>query len=113
MRAVAVGFRVHVRPLSVEENDAVIASAKRTGIIVQEQTERQMLTGVDRGVVLEVGPIAFKAYGGDEPWCKAGDMIAYTKNAGKFIKVSDDIKESILVINDEDVVCVLKEDENV
>jgi co-chaperonin GroES (HSP10) len=109
MKARAVGFRLVVKPLSVEESDAVVASAKRTGIIVQEQTERQMLTGVDRGIVLEVGPDAFVAYQASVPWCKVGDMIAYTRNAGKFVRISDDVKESVLIINDEDVVTVLED----
>jgi len=108
MKARAVGFRLVVKPLSVEENDAVVASAKRSGIIVQDQTERQMLTGVDRGVVLEVGPDAWVAFNASEPWCKVGDLIAYTKNAGKFIRVSEDVKESVLIINDEDVVSRLE-----
>jgi len=111
MRVVAVGHRLVIKPFTVEQVDEVVASAKRTGIIVQEQTERQMLTGVDRGIVLEVGPEAFKAFG-TTAWCKVGDTIGYTKNAGKFIKINDDVKQSVLVINDEDVVAVLEETVN-
>jgi co-chaperonin GroES (HSP10) len=108
----AIGHRVVVRPHSLEEADPMLARAKAMGLQLREVDERRQLTGVDRGVVVEVGPNAFSALNvncPDVPWCKPGDLIAYTKNAGKFIKTTEEALDSLLVINDEDVVAVLEE----
>ena len=108
----AIGHRVVVKPYTLEEHDPMIARAKDIGLQLLDQDERRLQTGVDRGIVLEVGPNAFTALNqgcDDIPWCKTGDLIAYTKNAGKFIEVSTG--KYVLVINDEDVVTVLEEKE--
>lgn len=115
MKVLAVGHRLVIRPHSLEEHDQVFASAKAAGIELPKIDKRRHQVSVDEGVVLEVGPSAFIAFypnGVGEPWCKVGDIIAYTKSAGKFINTSDDAEEYVLVINDEDVVAVLKEKAN-
>lgn len=108
----AIGHRVVVKPYSLEQADPRMASAKAVGIILNDVDERRHMTGVDRGTVVEVGPNAFSALNvncPDVPWCKVGDLIAYTKNAGKYIKTTEEALDSLLVINDEDVVAVLEE----
>jgi co-chaperonin GroES (HSP10) len=118
MKVIAVGHRVVVKPYSISEHDKVFASAKKAGIELLEVDERRQQTAVDRGVVIEVGPTAFYAFHPGnhpepfKPWCKPGDLIGYTKNAGKLIKVSDSPEQHVLVINDEDVVAVLEEAHN-
>lgn len=104
--ATAVGHRLIIKPFTIKEHDKRYASASAAGIIIPEQEERMLQISVDRGTVLEVGPTAFKDFGG-EPWCQVGDLIGYTKNAGKYIKQDDGT--NVLVINDEDVVTVFKE----
>jgi co-chaperonin GroES (HSP10) len=102
----AVGHRLVIKPYTIEENDKRFASAKAMGIVIPDQDARMHQISVDRGTVLEIGPTAFKDFGG-EPWCQVGDIIGYTKNAGKFIKINE--TDHLLVINDEDVVAVLTE----
>lgn len=118
MKVVAVGHRVVVKPYSIEEHDKVFKSAKAAGIELLGQDERRQQTAVDRGTVIEIGPTAFYAFHPSnhpepfQPWCKPGDLIGYTKNAGKYIKISDNPEQHVLVINDEDVVAVLEEAQN-
>jgi co-chaperonin GroES (HSP10) len=72
---------------------------------------------LDRGTVVQVGSDAFKAFffnsnphqdsSAFEPWCAVGDLIAFAKYSGKFLEDPEDGSKYI-VINDEDVVAVLK-----
>lgn len=105
----AVGHRILVKPLKLAEIDPVVARAKNIGIELMDQSERQRHITIDKGTVLAVGPEAFKAFG-DTKWCKAGDLIAYPKNAGKFIYLDGQEQDPYLVINDEDVVTVFREE---
>lgn len=107
----AIGYRVLVKPANLEDIDPVVAAAKQFGIVGLDQDERSRKATIDQGTVLEIGPDAFSTLG-KAPWCKVGDLIAYPKNAGKFIKFSDDPQDLYLIINDEDVVTVLKEINN-
>lgn len=107
----AVGHRLVIKPFSIEEHDPVFASASKAGIQLLDREARREQVAVDKGTVLEIGPSAFTALnppGKDHPWCKVGDIIGYTRNAGKYIKVDD--THHVLVINDEDVVNIFKED---
>lgn len=110
MQVKAVGHRLVIKPFSIDQHDPVFARARAAGINLLEQDERREQVAVDKGTVLEIGPTAFIALNPpDYPaWCKVGDIIGYTRNAGKFIKVGE--KEHVLVINDEDVVNIFKED---
>lgn len=111
MRVTAVGHRLVIKPFTIEEHDPVFKNARAVGIELLEREERREQIAVDKGTVLEIGPSAFTALnppGKDIPWCQVGDVIGYTRNAGKFIKVDE--TTHVLVINDEDVVNIFKED---
>jgi len=99
------GFRVLVKPDTLEQIDPNVARARAAGIKLLETTERQERVTIETGTVVQVGPTAFKEYGGD-PWCKAGDRISYARHGGMYVKNPDNQDESWLVINDEDVVVV-------
>lgn len=103
---VPTGHRVLIKPRKIEEIDDAFKNAKAAGIIIQEATSRQEQTAVDVGFVIKLGPTAFKDFGGD-PWCEVGDLIAYAKYSGKALKEND---EDFIVLNDEDIVAVYKED---
>lgn len=112
MKALAIGHRVVIKPLELDEVDPVRASARSLGITIPDQSDRQRQTGIDRGRVVAIGPTAFIALNPPDynvPWCKAGDLIAYARNAGKMIRLSEDLEDYVLIINDEDVVTVLEE----
>lgn len=111
----AIGFRLTIRPDKVKDSEAEKTKklAEKAGFVLPEKVAEDLTSevhreqaSVDQGVVLGVGPEAFKAYG-SAPWCKEGDYIAYARHAGKWVK-DPDTDENILIINDEDVVCVIK-----
>ena len=110
-----VGHRILVRPYSIEERDETFKKAKAAGIMIAPTDDHNRReAGVDRGEVLQVGPDAFRgfylnSYGTLEnftPWCKPGDFIAFAKYSGMIVEKDG---EKFLIINDEDVVCILEE----
>lgn len=100
------GCRLLVRPFKLQEHDKVFASAKAAGIELPEFTKRREQVNVDKGVVLQVGAGCHPDYTGD---LSVGDTIGFAKFGGKFVQ-EPGTDEIYLVINDEDVVCVFKED---
>ena len=97
------GHRVLVKQDKLEQVDEVIAKARRAGLIVEEDKRDQ--AGVDSGIVVALGPTAFKDFGGDA-WCAVGDRVAFAKYSGKIIQEND---ENYVVLNDEDIVYVYGE----
>lgn len=98
------GCRVLVRPLKEEELDENVKRAKALGIQFLEQDERKQKAAMDRGVVLQIGPKTSPDY---MEGVKIGDTIGFAKFGGKFI-TDPETKDELLVINDEDVICVIK-----
>ena len=104
------GHRVMLKPLDVEDVDDVFASAKRAGIELPEDSEAALLrkNAVDRGIVVDVGSTAFKDFGGGA-WCGIGDTVVYSRYGGK--QITDPATKVVYtVINDEDVIAILKEE---
>lgn len=102
------GHRVLVRPDRLEESDPHYQRAHKAGLLLPKEHEdlRRAEAAVDRGTIIAIGPTAWKDFGG-EAWCKVGDKIAFAKYSGKTVT---DNGENYLVLNDEDVVCIIKED---
>lgn len=102
------GYRVLVKPRKLEEVDKAVSSAQKAGIIIpKDHSDVQRLErAVDQAEVVALGPTAFKDYGGN--WCEVGDIVAYAKYAGKLV-YDPDLGEDVLVLNDEDIVCIVKE----
>lgn len=98
------GCRLLVKPFSLSEHDKVFASARKAGIELPEFSERKEQVNVDRGTVLQIGEKCHPDYVGK---VKVGDVIGYAKFGGKFITDTDETL--YLVINDEDVICVIKD----
>lgn len=103
-----VTHRILVRPVSLKETDETLIRAKASGIVIPENSTelKREQQGVDEGTVLDFGPTVFRDFGTENP-LKAGDIITYARHAGKAVK-DPDTKEELLLINDEDVVCILK-----
>lgn len=106
------GPRVLVKPDAVEKTT-------ESGIVLTSSTYEEKLekAGQERGTVVAIGSIAFKAFeigpNGEhigEPWCKVGDHIQYSKYANTVTK-DIDTGEEYVIINDEDVKAVLREAE--
>lgn len=103
-----VGCRILVKPFKLVEHDEVYARAAKAGIAIAEMSERKEQINVDRGTVLAIGSKCHEDYVGE---LKNGDIIGYAKFGGKFIEDPED-KQTYLIINDEDVVCILKDKSN-
>lgn len=106
MSITVTGCRILVKPFKLQEHDKVFDSAKKAGIILTDISERKEQINVDKGVVLQIGEKCHEDYVGK---LAVGDTIAYAKFGGKFISEPGN-DEVFLIINDEDVVAILKED---
>lgn len=106
MKPQTPGHRILIKPDSLVEVDPVFASAKKFGIEIAKKTERDEASIIDTGTVVQLGATAYNDYGGRENWCKVGDKVSYTRHGGRMISNPDDVEESWLVLNDEDVIMV-------
>ena len=94
-------YTVLIKPLKKEEIDPVKRRAIAAGIeLPPEEDTNRSKAGVDRGIVVELGPTAFKDYGVDPP-CKSGDIVLFTKNAGTAVEDVDG--ELYLLMTDQDI----------
>lgn len=98
------GCRVLVNPLDWEDTDEVVKRAKALGLQF-EKDERKAKVAMERGVIIQLGPKVNADY---TEGAEVGDTIGFTKYGGKFVK---DGEKELLVINDEDVICVYKDAE--
>jgi len=107
------GHRVVVKQEKLEEVDATYRKAAKAGIVFADTDEKKReQAGLDKGTVISIGPGAFVEFNRDQmtngPWCKVGDKIAFARYSGKSVVDPDD-HETYMVINDEDVVCLIRE----
>lgn len=101
------GCRILIKPFDLQEHDKVFAAAKKAGIALLDHSERKEQINVDKGTVLQIGPKCHEDYVGD---VAVNDIIGYAKFGGKFI-TDPKTEEVFLIINDEDVICVFKDEE--
>lgn len=114
VRLEPAGHRVIVRPNPVAE-------VSKGGIVLVDQTKDNEKRATMEGVVYAVGFQAFKSHGVsavDEsvrgvPWCKVGDTVVYSRYSGTDIgeelrKKVDPEAERLVIINDEDILTVVK-----
>nr|ASN63651.1 co-chaperonin GroES [uncultured virus] len=95
------GFRVLVEPKHFEE-------VTEGGIIlnVGEDWKREKAATVI-GTIVNVGPTAWKGFDDGVPWAKVGDKVYYAKYAGKTIVDGD---KEYVILNDEDIQCIINEE---
>lgn len=108
------GHRVIVRADEVETTTA-------SGIVILSETQKEMeRAGTQRGVVVAIGPTAWKAFDrltvrqkngedhivGGLPWAEVGDYVFYSRYGGTLVE--DDDAQSYTILNDEDVVGILR-----
>lgn len=98
MAIVPAGHRVLIKPEIVEEKTS-------GGIILAQTTKDREQQATMRGVVVEVGENAWKAFDDGRPWAKVGDKVVFRKYAGEKIPEGD---EEYRVVNDEDVLAIIK-----
>ncbi|MGL5076717.1 MAG: hypothetical protein ACRDBG_12965 [Waterburya sp.] len=107
MAIVPCGHRIVVKQEKLENVDKAYQSAQKAGIVIPELDEHtRTKNSVDQGLVLAVGPSAFKDFNAEVPWCKVGDTIVFARYSGKKVKDPENEQEYI-VLNDEDCVAVI------
>lgn len=102
------GHRLVVRAYKQEQVDPLMAKHAdfvKSLTIVNDNKKREDAS-VDKGIVLAIGPTAWKDFGG-EPWCKVGDEIIFAKFAGKVVTDPSN-GEDVFILNDEDVCAVVE-----
>lgn len=98
MAIVPAGHRVLIRPDEISEKTS-------GGIILAQTTKDREQQATMRGVVVEVGENAWKAFDDGKPWAKVGDKVVFRKYAGEKVPEGDN---EYRVVNDEDILCVIK-----
>lgn len=100
--------RIIVKADKLEETDKSFIKAKQLGIVIPEHEDRKRAqAGVDKGVVVSVGPTAYRDYHTECP-LKEGDYVAWARFGGKIIE-DPYTGEEFVALNDEDIVCIFKE----
>lgn len=107
---VVLGPRVLVKPYKLEETDEVYKKVKSAGLYVPDFDEkRREQAAIDKGVVISVGPLAYKDWGEGEAWCKEGDEVMWARHAGKTVEYDTVTGDRLVILNDEDIICKLGE----
>lgn len=102
-----VNHKIVIKPFKITETDNTYKSAIAAGIVlVDEDKRRREQAAVDQGTVVAIGPTVFKDFN-SEGTLKVGDEIVYAKYAGKEVE-DPETKEMLTIINDEDVVAILR-----
>jgi co-chaperonin GroES (HSP10) len=76
------------------------------------ELEGRIQASVTEGVVVQIGPDAYTDYGYKEnkPF-KVGDKVQFAKYAGRGVFDPDEPTKRLVVINDEDVLAIIKSKE--
>ncbi len=96
--------RILVKAEKFDEIDEDRKRARAMGLVVPEADKRADAS-VDKGRVLAIGPTAYRDFNTDIP-IQVGDYVAFAKFSGKRV---EDNGEEVIVLNDEDIVCIIKE----
>jgi len=102
------GHRILVQQEQYEEHDEVFKRARAAGIEISKDSNVRYQDGVDVGVIIQVGPTAWKDFG-EHPWAGVGDKVYFAKHAGKKVADPQNKDGLFVILNDEDVVAVIKE----
>lgn len=106
MAIIPTGHHVLVEPEDLEKVDPAFAAAQRAGIQIPKEFTTKERVAVSRGKVLSMGPTAYQDFK-SEPWCKVGDIVVYVRHGGMYVQ-DPDTKKDYLILNDEDIIAVLK-----
>lgn len=103
----AIGCRVALKVHNIEDLDPVMQSAKKAGLVMPTKDDdfQRRNAGIDQGTVHDIGPACNEAYVGG---LKIGDMVAFAKYSGKIIPDPENPEVKYLMVNDEDVVAILR-----
>lgn len=104
-----MSINILLHHILIELDDAIEADetyrrAKALGIeLALDKREQQ---AVEYGTVVKVGPTAFVDYGRGPDILQIGDRVTFARYSGKKVKDSDN--KEYVVVNDSDVLAVIK-----
>lgn len=102
-----VTHRLVIKPFKITETDKVYKSAIAAGIqLPDEDKRRREQAAVDQGTIVAMGPTVFADFNSLNT-LNIGDEIVFAKYAGKEVE-DPETKETYTVINDEDVVAIVR-----
>jgi co-chaperonin GroES (HSP10) len=105
---VPILHRVLVKQDKLEYKDETFKRAAALGIEISFGEKNREQMAIDSGVVVSVGPTAFKDFGAENSPIAVGDRVVYARYGGKII-TDPSTKEDFVALNDEDVIAVLKD----
>ena len=98
--------RILVKQEKLVDTDKTYARAKQLGLVLTETDDhKRAQAGVDKGTIIAIGATAYKDYGVDPP-ISVGMVVAFAKYSGKIV-TDPDTDEEYVLLNDEDIVCVI------
>lgn len=106
--------RILVKQLDVLEEDKAFKQARAAGLILEGDIMKREQAAVDRGEVLAWGPTVFRDFGGENP-LEVGNVIVFARHSGKTVRdpeQADDDQTKYILINDEDVIAILRKNTN-
>ena len=123
MKYKTIGFRVLIRPVSIQDDAKVSDDLKRTGFKIvsglDKNAEHRAKSEIQIGTIVAMGPLCYKhkdyGYGLDEwagAWPKEGDKVYYGKYSGYFVDDPDfpgDIDKQLYLVNDDDIKMIVEE----
>lgn len=101
------GHRILVLQEKYDEQDEVFKRAKAVGIEIAKDKDVRYQESVDVGTIVSIGTTAWKDFGG--AWAEVGNKVYFAKHAGKKVEDPQDKENHYVILNDEDVVAVIKE----
>jgi chaperonin GroES len=78
-----------------------------SGIVIPESVTEKERKAVEIGEVIAMGSTVFEAFGGNNTTVVVGDRVIVARYSGKEVKDGDN---KYVVVNDEDIICVLKDE---
>lgn len=95
---IPTGGHVLVLPDKVEEKT-------EGGIYLPPTVQEQEQAAATSGIVISIGPQAWKDLDDGKPWAAIGDRVNYPRYAGVVMKGNDDVE--YVLINDNDILARL------
>lgn len=101
------GHFILIKPDDVEEKDEVLKGAKEAGIYIPENDMKRERAATQTGVIVAVGPMAWKAFDRDDPdwqpWAVVGERVFFQKYVQKEI-TDESTGEMYFVLADENII---------
>ena len=111
------GHKIIIKPDKVDD-ERDLGDGRKLQIIVNERLEK---AGQIKGTLVAVGPDAWKAfrnidrerrwYAEGDAWATLGDRVYFARYAGHYIEDPENPDEDFMIMNDEDITCLIVGDE--